>query len=156
MSVLSALALVLSALIILASILSALIILAPILSTLIRLVPIIPAQNIAPIVSTFRYFITRILATFWFLIENKINRATTKFQVATRERYSHIKQSRCNCRKQSSNTNFIEMEEDPNDIVLCGCFCCKFQTRQRRRIAEDHVRRYGVEAFGQYTAWFES
>lgn len=48
------------------------------------------------------------------------------------------------------------MEEDPNDIVLCGCVHCKFQTRRRHRIAEDHVRRYGVEDFGQYAAWFES
>ena len=48
------------------------------------------------------------------------------------------------------------MEEDPNDIVLCGCVHCKFQTRRHRRIAEDHVRRYGAKDFGQYAAWFES
>ena len=48
------------------------------------------------------------------------------------------------------------MEENPNDIVLCGCVCCRSQTRQRRRIAEDHVRRYGAEDFDQYATWFES
>ena len=48
------------------------------------------------------------------------------------------------------------MEEDPNDIVLCGCVRCKFQTCRHRRIAEDHVRKYGTEDIGQYTTWFES
>ena len=50
----------------------------------------------------------------------------------------------------------MNMEEDPNDIILCGCVRCKFQTRRRRRIAEDHVRRYGAEDFDQYATWFES
>ena len=48
------------------------------------------------------------------------------------------------------------MEEDPNDIVLCGCVCCKFQTRQHCCIAADHVKTYGVEVIGQYAIWFES
>ena len=50
----------------------------------------------------------------------------------------------------------MDMEEDPKDIVLCGCVHCKFQTRRRRRIAKDHVRRYGAEDIGRYTTWFES
>ena len=43
-------------------------------------------------------------------------------------------------------------EEDPNDIVMCGCKRCKFQTRRRRRIAEEHVSKYESEEVGQYTA----
>ncbi|MCO5560293.1 hypothetical protein L7F22_013905 [Adiantum nelumboides] len=46
-------------------------------------------------------------------------------------------------------------DEGPNDIVLCACIRCKFQTR-RRRIAEEHVRKYGAEDITQYTAWFEA
>ena len=48
------------------------------------------------------------------------------------------------------------MEEDPNDIVLCGCVHCKFQTRRCRHIAENHIRRYGAKDIRQYTTWFES
>ena len=49
------------------------------------------------------------------------------------------------------------MEDDgPNDIVLCACVRCKFQTRRRRRIAEEHVRKYGAEDVTQYRARFDA
>ena len=47
-------------------------------------------------------------------------------------------------------------EKGPNDIVLFVCVRCKFQTRPRRRIAEEHVRKYGAEDITQYRAWFDA
>ncbi|MCO5571205.1 hypothetical protein L7F22_024940 [Adiantum nelumboides] len=47
-------------------------------------------------------------------------------------------------------------DEGPNDIVLCACIRCKFQTRRRRRIAEEHKQKYGAKDITQYTAWFEA
>ena len=43
-------------------------------------------------------------------------------------------------------------EEVSNDIVLCGCVRCKFETRRRSWIVEDHVSKYGAEDIGQYNA----
>ena len=39
---------------------------------------------------------------------------------------------------------------------MCACVRCKFQTRRRRRIAEEHVRKYGAEDITQYRAWFDA
>ena len=47
-------------------------------------------------------------------------------------------------------------EEDLNDIVLCGCFLCKFQMRRQCWIAEDHVKKYGTEDTIKYTAWIDA
>ena len=47
-------------------------------------------------------------------------------------------------------------EEDSNDIFMCGCKQCKFQTHRQRRIAKDHVSKYGTEEVGQYTACIDA
>ena len=47
-------------------------------------------------------------------------------------------------------------EEDSNDIVMCGCKPCKFQTRRRHRIAQDRVSKYGTEEIRQYNAWIDA
>ena len=54
-------------------------------------------------------------------------------------------------------TNVEMDEEDPNDIVVCPCVHCKFQTPcKQHQIIEEHARSYGIEDIGQYRAWFDA